>query len=622
MGAAVRVGLITNCRGAALPGARDAVLVAVIGALSAACASGTAVPTPAPGTPTATPTPHPGAVVWAVDAAPVTLDAARITTSPAEQQIAAQIYDRLVGYRPGSMELAPGLAANWEADVDGRTYTFNLRPGLTFHDGSALDARAVAWNFDRWMDPENPMHAEFIAWQDHFGATASAEQAEGELPSGLVLRAEAINENTFRITLNAPFSPFVYALAGVPFGIASPSAVTAQGEAYGSDGAHLPVGSGPFRVVHWDADGGVRLAPFAGFRGGPPAAPALQFVVLPEAPVRLAAIAAGTVHGADLPSTFADPAPAGARLIPRPSRTGAWLVLNFSRPPLDDIRVRQAIDLALDRDALLPHFGRFALPASQLLAPGFLGYNDDIVSPDRNLDEARRLFAEADAEGNFKLNIWVANSPRPYLPDPPGTAQAVADQLGELGIDATVRSEALRQFLDDRERGRFTAWIVGWENQTADPDNSWFWHFGAGRLAAEGQYVRPELAEILLTAQRTLGTESREAAYRRAAAMVDADTPRIFLAHTRPIAAIADRLEGYEPGPMGFDALQLVSLATGPTPGPGTVVAATIVVPGAGAATNGAGTPSAAEPATATTATLPPPAETPTATVTGSLADE
>lgn len=572
-------------------------------ALAAACSGATPQVTTAPGTPTATPTQHPDALVWAVEAAPVTLDAAQITTSASETQIAAQIYDRLVGYRPGSMELTPGLAANWEADVDGLSYTFSLRPGLTFHDGTPLDARAVAWNFARWMDPKDPHRTDFKAWYEHFGAGQPVEGVE--LPSGLVQRVEALDERSVRITLNAPFAPFVYALASVPFGFASPDAVKAQGEAYGSDGAHLPVGSGPFRVLSWEEDT-VQLAPFAGYWAGPPEAPSLRFDVVADAAARLEAVSQGRAHGADLPSDFADEAPL-VRLVPRPARTGAWLMLNFGRPPLDDLRVRKAISMALDREALLPHFGRFAEPASQLLPEGFLGHSGAIEAPARNLEMARRLLAEAGADGTFKLNIWAPNVARPYLPDPPGTAQAVADQLKELGLDATVRTEALRQFLNDRERGRFTAWIIGWEAQTADPDNFWFWHFGAGRHGAEGGYNRADLSTLLLNAQRTLGAQSRAAAYEEAAAMVDNDTARVFLAHTRPIVALSPQVEGFLPGPMGFDALHGVHLNRS-TPGPDTLPLVTPLgspgtpgTPGTAAPGEGtAGTPGTDEPGTGT----------------------
>jgi len=438
---------------------------------------------------------------------------------------------------------------------DGLTYTFSLRGGLTFHDGAPLDARAVVWNFQRWMDPDHPAHVDgFVAWQALFGGGADPDP-EAKLPTGLVKRVVAIDATTVRITLNAPFAPFVHALAGVPFGLASPRAVQDQGEDYGSDADHLPVGSGPFRCVAWSEDGAVRLMPFTDYRAGPPAAPGLRFVALEDAAARLRAVAAGEADGADLPprTDTAEAKGSRIRLVPRPARSTVWLVLNHSRPPLDDMRVRKAISLAIDRKALArDHFGPYTVPAGQLLPPLFPGRAEGIEAPPRSLAMSKALMRESGAQ-SFKLNIWVATTPRPYLPDPAGTAEAVADMLADIGIDAKVKSEGLREFLSDRDRGRFSAWILGWQAQSADPDNFWFWHFGAGRLAAEGQYDRPDLAALLLDAQRSLSPEARAAAYSQAAAMVDNDAARVFLAYPRPIVALGNQLQDFDPSPMAFD---------------------------------------------------------------------
>jgi hypothetical protein len=151
-----------------------------------------------------------------------------------------------------------------------------------------------------------------------------------------------------------------------------------------------------------------------------------------------------------------------------------------------------------------------------------------------------------------------------------------------------VRSESLRQFLLDRDSGRFAAWILGWEAQSADPDNFWFWHFGAGRNAAEGQYDNPELALSLLSAQRTIGAAQRAELYRAAAQRVHADQARIFLAHTRPLVAVSARVRGYEPEPFGFDNLAGVSLqpaAPGTAPPPAPTGALPTPAPEAGTAT-------------------------------------
>jgi peptide/nickel transport system substrate-binding protein len=552
-------------------------------------------------------------MVWALPSKPTTLDPARMEADLAAEQVTAQVYDRLIQFRPGTADLAPGIAANWTSDAEGRTFTFTLHDGIRFQDGTKLDAVAVAWNFQRWMDPKHPAHnGEFRAWRDYFGGFVGEVDQQGRAIN-LVSRVEALDPLTVRVVLHAPFAPFLYHLAMLPFGFASPAAVTAQGKAYGSDGEHLPVGSGPFRVVSWSGDGTVALTAFADYWAGRPSVPGLWFVVIPDPAQRAAAVAAGRAHGADLapttPITGNLKAPT-VQVLARPARANAWLMLNLSREPLGDVRVRRAISMAIDRARLaLDHFGSLAVPASQLLPPGFMGYDDSIKPSVYDPAAAKALLAEAGVASGLKLNIWVANSPRGFLPDPAGTGDAVVTMLKEVGIDASVRSENLRQFLLDRDRGRFTAWITGWEAQSVDPDNFWFWHFGAGRAAAEGQYDKPDLAAALLKAQRTVGAQQREEIYLAAAKTVAGDEPRLFLAYTRPLVLISDRLRNYRPSPMGFDSFREVSLA----PSAGGVPLATLsspLTPVATSATTAPVTPtltvSATSPAVSSTGTAPP----------------
>jgi peptide/nickel transport system substrate-binding protein len=575
-------------RVAAVPGMRSACLAAacLAAAASTGCSRGTPEPEPA-GTPTVTPTPDPRTVIWALDAAPTTLDAARIATEPGAAQVAAQVYDGLVRYRPGTTNLAPGIAEDWDAEVDGRSFTFTLREGLTFHDGTALDARAVVWNFNRWRDPDHPAHrTDFLAWQ----ALLEAGNTEEGRPTGLVDRVEAIDARTVRITLNAPFSPFLHVLALVPLGLASPTAVQHQGDAYGSDAAHPPVGSGPFRVVDWSPAGRLRLAPFEDYWAGPPAAPGLEFTVIADPAARAAAVAGDLADGAELPPTFDIETERSPRIryMPRPARTTAWLMLNHSRAPFGDARVRRAISLTIDRVSLsADRFGEYALPAGQILPPGFLGHAAEIEPLVHDRVEARRLLEEAGVT-DLPLVVWVANEPRPHLPDPAGTAASVAAMLQDIGIAATVRTESLRQFLADRDRGRFSAWIIGWEAQSADPDNFWFFHFWTSRMPSEGHYDNQELANRLLEAQRTLGAEERERMYTQSAMDVDRDTARIFLAHTRPILVLSTRLDGLVPSPMGFDSLEDVTVRARPA---GLPSEPTAVTPKATAPTETAGPP-------------------------------
>jgi len=586
------------------------------GMIAAACTAAPTATSDQPAVPGPEATSDPNALVWALSNAPETLDPSRMGVDEAAAQVSAQVYDRLLDVveRPGgSLGLAGELAESWESDVSGRTYTFTLRKDLKFHDGTALDAPAVKWNFERWMDPDHEGHdGIFRGWRAMFGGYVGEHDA-ADRPRNLVERVEALDAVTLRITLRAPFAPLPHHLATAPFGIASPSAVRAQGANYGTDGAHLPVGSGPFRVIAWDkAAGKVRLEGFAERWWGLAQAPGMRFETIAEPEARAAAVAGGRVDGADLPAGFPVTATLAAgrvRILPRPARSTAWLVLNVARAPLDDARVREALSIALDRAALsAAHFGRDGVPASQILPPGFAGHDPSLTEPQRDLEHARQLLADAGVGDGFRLNIWVPSLPRPYLPDPEGTGEAVAAMLREIGIDANAETEPMRRVLERRTSGRATAWILGWEAQSLDPDNLWYWHFSPSRAPAEGQYVNPILGALLLEAQQSIVPDARERNYRAAAQLVAKDVPRLFLAHARPSVAIGSAVAGFVPGPLGFDDFTGVQDAAGarapttadtgsPTPSP------TAGGPTAPAALGEATEPAAAEPEA--TPTLP-----------------
>jgi ABC-type transport system substrate-binding protein len=309
----------------------------------------------------------------------------------------------------------------------------------------------------------------------------------------------------------------------------------------------------------------LELRPYGEHWAGPPRAPALRFTTIPDDEMRLAAVTGGSAHATELGAGAAVPAaPEGLAVVPRPARDGAWLMLNHQRAPLGDARVREALSLALDRQALArDHFGPYAIPAGQLLPPGFPGHDPALEPREQDLARAKELLAEVDADEGFRLNIWIPTTARDYLPDPRGTAERVAEMLGEVGIEARVRTDSLRRFLTSRDSGRYTAWIVGWQAQSPDPDNVWYWHFGPARVPAEGQYANDALFRLLLDAQRTVSADEREQMYFSAAQTVHAETPRVVLAHARARVMLAPEVRGFAAGPMGFDDLSGVGLEPG-----------------------------------------------------------
>jgi peptide/nickel transport system substrate-binding protein len=521
---------------------------------------------------------------WALPGDPSTLDAARIGgLDDSGLQITAQIYDTLVRFQPGTTQLSPGLALDWQVNEDATIWTFALRQGVRFHDGQPLDAEAAAWNFRRWLDPQHVAHkGEFVYWKQFMGGFAGERDSEGR-PLGLFDRVEAVDRFTLRIRLRLPFAPLLNLLALPPFGLASPSAVLRQGEKYGSDANHAPVGSGPFRFEGWRQGHSVTLEAVREHWAGRPLVAKLVFNSISDPARRFEALRDGLVLVAQAPaaSDLAEVDGDHIRVVYRPHSATAWLNIHLGRPPLDDLRVRQAISQSIHRAQIArDHFGPRALVANQAVPPGFLGHHAGLRRDELDPSGARQTLTEVGLGSGFSVDVWAPNSPRPWLPDPTGTAQAIANDLKAIGIDAHVRTATLHQYLLDAEAGRYPLWLGGWQGQTGDPDTFYFFHFGSV-LAREGGYDNPDVRALVTQAQETVATGRRAELYQRAALLIQNDVPKVFLAHTSEPLLVSARLRDLRPSPLRFDQLSSVWVAPGgrpPTRTPSPTITSTPVV--------------------------------------------
>jgi peptide/nickel transport system substrate-binding protein len=506
--------------------------------------------------------------VVGVPAEPVQLDPA-VVTDGVSLAVTQQVFETLVRFRGSTTELEPGLAVRWETSPDGLLWTFHLRPGVRFHDGTPLDAAAVVWNFDRWRLTRHPQHADqlragqtFEYWESQFGGVDDAS---------VVTAVEATGPLTVRLTLRRPQAPLLADLAIPGFGIASPRAVERWGVEFGKH----PVGTGPFRFVAWRAGEAVVLEPAPGYWGPPPRVHRVVFRPIRDAAQRVAALRAGEVHlteglgPEEVAAVRRDP---DLELVLRPANATAYLAFNFRVRELRDRQVRLAFAHALDKRALVEAlFGGAGLVATQMQPPTLWGHDPTLADWPHDPARARALLAAAGhgrgldrvtwEDGRTEpLALWYPPVTRAYLPAPREIAEAVAADLARVGIVARPRTVDWATYLDRVKAGRLPLYLLGWIGDNGDPDNCLCYVFCAPGAPHQGFYANRTLAELLRRAQRLGDRAERAALYRRAEGLLHEDAARLFLAHARSPVALSRRVHGYVPHPTAVESFATIEL--------------------------------------------------------------
>lgn len=384
-----------------------------------------------------------------------------LATDGASLLIARQVYDTLLFLEEGGTLPIPGLAESWDVTTDGLTWTFHLRSGISFHDGTPLDAAAVVANFQRWWDPGNPYHlGSFLYFEILFGGF------RGD-PSCLITAISAAGSSDVVITLQAPYSPLLSLLALPPFSIASPEAI-ASGAL-----ATTPVGSGPFRFVARTSED-LTLAADLDYWGGAPRSDVLTFRGMQSAVDRMNALKAGEVQVADYinPDT-SDPL---IRMLWRGSTSVGYLGINRSHSPLGDLLVRQAIAHLVDKSKLAG-INQNARIATQFLPSGVWGGDPSVVDYAYDPALARSLLSQAGYGSGLTTTLSYRNVARGYMSNPKATAEALKADFADGGITLELKELGSSDFLAKVDSGEVDLFLLGWAADYPHPDNFFRQHF-------------------------------------------------------------------------------------------------------------------------------------------------
>ena len=487
-----------------------------------------------------------------------------LVSDASSSYVLQQIVETLVTLEPGTGDkIVPGLAESWTLSEDGLTYTFKIRSGVKFSDGTDLDAAAVKFNFDRWLNlPKSYVDA---------GLTFYPDTVIGRGDTANVTATAAPDATTFSLTLKAPNSAFLIQLTLTPFGISSPKAL-ADGKAsdpvfknnlYANGGPPAATGTGPFVFKEWVTGDHVALVKNPNYwnaAAGGPYLDAITFKPIADPTATLNALQSGdvdisqTLAPVDVPTAKAD---TKLQYYDRGSacNTGV-LAMNQKFKPFDNLKIRQAVAYAINRQALVDaFFGDTGVVLKNWAPPGTKFLND-LELPGYDPDKAKALIAESGVT-DLSFDFWYPTSvSRPYMPDPKGEFEAILRDLEAVGFKPNPQSAVWNPtYLDAEEVGKYPAFLIGWNCDWLGIDNFLFTAFFGYRGNPTGP--NPEYANkndamnaAMLAALASSDEATQQSEWTKAQDLILADMPSVPIVSGKTPAAGQTYVKGVVPSPV------------------------------------------------------------------------
>ncbi|RME18097.1 MAG: ABC transporter substrate-binding protein [Alphaproteobacteria bacterium] len=504
-------------------------------------------------------------LVYCSEGSPEGFDPALYTSGTTFDAASHPIYNQLVEFKTGTTEVVPGLAESWEASADGLEYTFHLRPGVKFHSNDIFtptrdfNADDVIFTFMRQLDKNGPWYsAEGGAW----------EYFDGMSMPDLIKEIVKVDDMTVKFVLNRPEAPFIANLA-MDFASVVSKEYADQLMAAGTPELlnQKPIGTGPFTFVAYQKDAVIRYAKNPDYwNAGLPKVDNLIFAITTDASVRYQKLLAGECHimpypnPADIAEMKANP---DVVVMEQEGLNVGYLAYNTQQPPFDNPKVRKALNMAIDKQAIIDVvFQGSGQIAKNPIPPTMWSYNDEVQDDPYDPEAAKKMLEEAGVK-DLSMKIWAMPVQRPYNPNARRMAELMQADFAKIGVKVEIVSYEWGEYLSrSKDVNRDGAVLLGWTGDNGDPDN-----FLAVLLGCDGvggsnraQWCYQPFEDLIQKAKVTSDIEERTRLYKEAQVIFKEQAPWATIAHSVVFMPMRPEVKGYVMHPLGGHIFTEVSI--------------------------------------------------------------
>jgi peptide/nickel transport system substrate-binding protein len=490
-----------------------------------------------------------GTLVVGLVAEPVNLDPPQVTDLNSNR-VGRRVVETLVTFPEESTQVVPGLAESWTISKDGLQYTFKLRRGIAFHDGTPLNAEAVKFSIERQINANHPAYK--------LGKYPFANYFFGNVKA-----VEVLSDERVAFLLNEPRASFLAVLTAPAASIVSPTAVMKWGPDYPSH----PVGTGPFRFASWDRGQRVVLEKNPGYWKYPVKVERVIYRPIVEDQARLTELLTG---GLDL--IVGVPADNVGQLEKNPKITllkqvGAhvwYLGINNQKKPFDDKRVRQALNYAVNKDAIVNDVLKgTGAPSKGPVLPGTWGADGALKAYPYDPDRAKKLLAEAGYPNGFTTTLWVPESGS-GMQAPVAMSTVMQSNLKAVGVNVSMQTMEWGAYLAKLRTKEQELFALSWMAGTEDPDMVMYPLLHSSQWTPVGPnralYKNVRFDALLQQARLTTEQAKRAQLYKEAQRILIDDAPWVFVDHEIQIAALTKRVQGFKLHPSFDLRVETISL--------------------------------------------------------------